>query len=922
MNNSFQPWYRFSFILIILLAFGLRLFRLDAQSLWYDEGVTAIVAQYEPLRLIQWTAADIQPPFYYLVVAAWGRLAGWSEWSLRFPSVFWGTLLVPLLALLSLRLVRNRKAAILAALLTALHPLLLYHSQEARMYSQLVVLGALAAYCVARLMYCGGDSRSWRYWAGYVVSSILALYTHYFAIFLLIALMLAYGIHILQGAHSSRISLFNRLRPAMLANSIVFLAFLPWLGILLTQLDVDTSYWQGALKLGEALRAVAIRFGVGETLLEAEAVQWLWLTASTTIVCLAVLGYKVVQRRAATVSFTLRNLALIILYLLLPIAGVLTLASFTPKFNPRYVMIALPGLILLWSAGLAQMEILHPRFAIRTLPPVLLLFTLLSGFLRADLNWFTDAAFTKDQWREVASYIQQHRQPDEAVILVSGHAWPIWQYYAPDVELIRLPAREILDVEAVLTFASTGEPLRAQLAGKTGAWLIGWQHEVVDPMRIAQLQLENAGQVAPVLADFWGIELRHFTNVDANAIDIMPPIQSRVDINFGNQVNLIGYNVEPDGDLLLFWKPVGTRSDLHLAGEALTQDAVLYNTVADRRLSAYTYPSFRWQPGEIAVGHIPAIDWAGPGAAPGNYMLRLGVYDPTGDSAGLDVIGVDGQPLGKKVSITVTLPTPTSAILDENPFSWTELASGLFAKASLEPATVEAGQTLVLQVDWWAETLQGLRLQPVWQQGIQTISADTIHVAPSFPAQTWRGEQLMHTRHRVRVPPDLSPGEAQLNLAVTDNPANALTIPVSVTASQRTFTAPPIGLPIDATLGNEITLLGSTASLPTTVTPQGTLELSLVWQAIRSPDTDYTVTVQWLDNTKQPIAQVDLSLPKGTSSWLPGEVVTQPIDLPVPEQPGNYALIIAVYDAQQPGFPRLHLPSGADHVELGYIEIK
>ncbi|MCB0182813.1 MAG: glycosyltransferase family 39 protein, partial [Caldilineaceae bacterium] len=118
---------------LILAAFALRVYHLDTQSLWYDEGVTATLTQRDLAELTTWTARDIQPPLYYYVVAGWGRLAGWSEWSLRFVSAWWGTLLVPLMALLAFKLSRNRTVAIVAALLTAAHPLLVYYSQEARM---------------------------------------------------------------------------------------------------------------------------------------------------------------------------------------------------------------------------------------------------------------------------------------------------------------------------------------------------------------------------------------------------------------------------------------------------------------------------------------------------------------------------------------------------------------------------------------------------------------------------------------------------------------------------------------------------------------------------------------------------------------------------------------------------------------------
>ena len=139
---------------ILLLAFALRVYRLDSQSLWYDEAVTAQVASQGIGELTRWTADDIQPPLYYYVAAGWLRLAGRGEWALRFPSAFFGTLTVPLMWAVALRLFgrgrSGRVAALAAALLTALSPLYVYYAQEARMYTLLTFLGLLAGYALLR----------------------------------------------------------------------------------------------------------------------------------------------------------------------------------------------------------------------------------------------------------------------------------------------------------------------------------------------------------------------------------------------------------------------------------------------------------------------------------------------------------------------------------------------------------------------------------------------------------------------------------------------------------------------------------------------------------------------------------------------------------------------------------------------------
>ncbi len=356
---------------------------------------------------------------------------------------------------------------------------------------------------------------------------------------------------------------------------------------------MDTSYWPGALKLGEAIRHIALLFTSGETVLEADGIRLLWVFGAITL--LALWGGFIEARpqggeKSSTNNsqFSIFNFQFLIL--LIPIAATLTLAAFTPKFNPRYVLVALPGLLLLWSGGLAallrQIEPLWQQVrgkacstepkALPALAGLVAVGLLVGGFTFADLNWFTDPAFTKAQWRELAAHVRANREPDEAVVLVSGHAWPIWHYYAPDMDPIRLPDIEILDVNAVLTFADTGAPLAAGLADASGAWLVTWQDEVVDPTGVVPLQLGRAGVEEAVDAGFWQLGLRHFTDLDAAHITDQPPMQVADAINFGDRLRLLGHSVLDDGDLLLFWQPIGPTPlpDLQWVAQTRTADGL------------------------------------------------------------------------------------------------------------------------------------------------------------------------------------------------------------------------------------------------------------------------------------------------------------------------------------------------------------
>ena len=136
---------------MLLAAFALRLYRLGAASLWYDETVSVILAQKDWLALTHHTAGDIHPPLYYYLLHLWGRLAGWSEFAVAFLSLFFGVLLIALVY----RVARewfNARVARFAALLVALSPYNLWYSQEVRMYTLGAFLGLASTYLFVRML--------------------------------------------------------------------------------------------------------------------------------------------------------------------------------------------------------------------------------------------------------------------------------------------------------------------------------------------------------------------------------------------------------------------------------------------------------------------------------------------------------------------------------------------------------------------------------------------------------------------------------------------------------------------------------------------------------------------------------------------------------------------------------------------------
>ena len=133
-------------LFIVLLAFLLRLISLN-QSLWLDEAISANVARnYSYLGIIKnFSPSDFHPPLYYLVLKTWTSVFGFSEISLRFPSVLFSLLTGYFVYLIGAKL-KNKNIGLWSATFFLFNPLIIYYSQEARMYSLVTLFLTIASY--------------------------------------------------------------------------------------------------------------------------------------------------------------------------------------------------------------------------------------------------------------------------------------------------------------------------------------------------------------------------------------------------------------------------------------------------------------------------------------------------------------------------------------------------------------------------------------------------------------------------------------------------------------------------------------------------------------------------------------------------------------------------------------------------------
>ncbi|MBI3537670.1 MAG: glycosyltransferase family 39 protein [Chloroflexi bacterium] len=143
-------------LLIVLLAFALRVFRLGAQAIWWDESLTVYRATRDlgtifanTIQIQNVLTTDLQPPLYFFFEYFFVRAFGLTEFAVRVLTAFAGTASVPLLYALGAR-VFNARVGRVAAFLAALSPFYVAYAQEARPYALVLFFVLLAVYALAR----------------------------------------------------------------------------------------------------------------------------------------------------------------------------------------------------------------------------------------------------------------------------------------------------------------------------------------------------------------------------------------------------------------------------------------------------------------------------------------------------------------------------------------------------------------------------------------------------------------------------------------------------------------------------------------------------------------------------------------------------------------------------------------------------
>lgn len=651
--------------LILAVALVARCWRLEYHSIWFDEAVSLQWASSAPGWTWQKTFTlleDKHPPLYYIALHYWRELIDLvglerSDWLLRALGSLLGVLTVWGILLLVRRL-SGRPTALLAGLLTALSPVLVWYSQELRMFQPATTAIVWAGYCLVRAWETEKRWPRLGWWLGFILTMEAALYSYLFSAFVLPAAGLTLVGLWSTGArgqggrgqiHVTRNT--QHLIEGVLALALVTVLFLP----------LAYNAWVINNSEGEPGRAFA---DVGETLWRLLRVFTVWrvdwpgwlLTGSLVLLALLLLGGLMLPKpqhpSRSTRPFDRTWLGLWIGAPL--VIGNLLLATSTSVFaEDRYFLFLAPfvlwavarGIIELggrwrwagWSSGLAAIAII--------------------GLALPHL-W--TPALSRENWRAAADYIAQYQAaspglPAAVVAHVEYTRRPLERYLRRETTDETLPL--FFPFGSTLTPDQVETTVAPPLQGivETGAstlWLTQSHLEGVDDGRLVEGWLN---QHFALISEQYptGIKLSGYAlqsrfdrlpplgaNARYPAAALVPGLQLAACEVLNPQLAAQDETMHPPSGwvhMRLWWQAVGKIDEDYIATAQMVGPEGVWGDRLHRENEALRrWPTSGWALGDIMRDEVDIN--LNPVTPPGDYPIMIGVMDGA------------GQPVGERVA--------------------------------------------------------------------------------------------------------------------------------------------------------------------------------------------------------------------------------------------------------------------------------
>ena len=858
-------------LMVLLCTFALRMWHLNSEPIWHDEGWS--------IRAIQspFGTPDDNTPYGYYVLSSllWRTGIGDSPLAFRYSSVLLGVIGVAIGMMIANRWY-GRMAGIALGALMASSPLLWDYAQEVRAYIAVPIIALILLYGAGEILKRDKNIPvPHNVWILVFVAQVIGIYTHNLTVPVIVWLNVALGITWLM-----RVDIRKMLTWAGIEIAVIVL-YVPWLT---TQSPSGTPL-NSPPEVGFGLvrdvwhayfLPIMLQLQQTDSTLLIDVFGVITLVAIVMLIGASVSWQKTPDKqRKQEKSFLLVSHVILV-----PVFSTALILAASIDFHPRYYVASVPATLLLIVAGVMALRVLVPRKVVTAgLVAIVGLGTAISAQSLHTIT--TTRAYQHDDFAGLAEYYAT--LPDDAVIIVPFNSEPALQvYYA-----------EQYDIQAQFVTMPLYADEATVIETLNGLYENGTRQ--VEFLTWFQLPADVRGMypcLLTAISDDIG-EAQFYFGLSTQGYQLASPIVwQAIDLNV-----VYGEVVLQDADYIsqsrngvcvrTSWTLRNTQNpDVNLAtailnplGDEIGRDDAIIATDDN-------VPTSDWENGD--EGQAYTLITLPDGAPLTDYGVSINVYSDARPS-GYNVLSAEGVPIGVNAIIESAIFTqgaqleilPDASTIQIDSTTDGQIETGrAFNLTLILPESDTLEREIVLQGDGWA-----LSDRVVRSSGL-----------------SW---------HEFIVPPNNS-GEA--TLLVDDVPIATYTV-IDV---PRVFDAPDVDFNVDVPFDDAGTLYG--VNVNTTLSRAVAPEVTLIWEATQTTDVPYTVFVQLLTIDGRVMAQSDAQPVQGTrptTGWVTGEYITDTHSLRwnSVEYSGDTILIAGFYDADN-GFQRVLTEDGLDSALL------
>lgn len=741
---------------VLWLSFTVRVWDLNSESIWHDEG-WSIRAIQDPID----TPDDNTPYVYYVALhVLWQTGIGNTPFAFRFGSVLIGMITVAI----ALRIGRQWFAvqgAIAVGILVAISPLLWEYAQEVRAYVAVPLIALILLGLLQHMLAYTNDAIPRWLWASVLSTEIIGLYTHNLVVAVVAWASVAVGVVWLIRKDWQRLLSWGALHIGLL------LAYVPWL---LTQSPSGTALNTAPDPDFELLLNIWYSYFL-PILAQVQSIDThTMLNVLAGITIMAALALMTSKR--AVLAWLLTSNVIIV-----PVFSTAILLAASIDFHPRYYIAAVPGTLLLLVGGIdAALSMVRPSNILHSIG--------LSGLvvLAGVIAWQSvhdirnTRTYQHDDFAGLARYYAS--LPADAVILIPFDDEPALQhYFAAEYDIqaqfvnVPLYSDENAVIDAIASLL-TATPRHVEF--------LTWFQLPADVRGMYPCLLAASSNNVGEVQSFFGLSTQAFSLVQSPALatiatDQPYSIATLTDLSYAGGTN--GVCLRAKWDIAQPVEQLSTTAQV-LAPDIDWTIARTDSMIRDREQIAEhdihaTASSYHWLEMPSAAPQQP-------------YPVAVTLYSPQ-MASGYDVV-IDNQIVGKQFFV----PTPIVAV---GPPLTDGLSASQLVQDSLDSNLIDSGQSLQ------AEVLLHTNGHPIilrgegWQLEYAVSKRDDVQ-------RVWS---------RFTIPPDAT-GLAELFAGDT------LLATYQINAVERIYEVPAIENAVSTTFGGFARLVGFNVENPLDIT--------------------------------------------------------------------------------------------------------